>query len=350
MKILVTNLSSPTFLGTLYSLREQYKCTIIGVSKKETCNSLLIEKYIKLDSSLNEEEYFNKIIEICKSEKPDIFIPQSIKDRILFMKNKQIFDKLRIPILSSSHESISFAENKESFLELCKKINIPHPEFYVVSNYNDLKLTAKKLGYPQKKVVIKPVASSGSKGLRILNKKVNFRKIFDAKRFDHPEITLSYLKNFIGEKFKPLIVSEYLPGKEFTVDAIRQNNFEFYVVRERVEVKNGLTTIGKIVDYPKIVEYCKLISNEIDLTSIFGFQFKEDEFGNPKILECNPRIQGTTYMSTLAGANLIAKSISDYLKLKDVEFNLDYNMKFYRVYSGISIGKETKIINYNKSK
>lgn len=40
------------------------------------------------------------------------------------------------------------------------------------------------------------------------------------------------------------------------------------------------------------------------LTGAFGFQFIEDAEGVPKIIECNPRVQGTMVTAFYAGLNI----------------------------------------------
>ena len=41
----------------------------------------------------------------------------------------------------------------------------------------------------------------------------------------------------------------------------------------------------------------------MDLKGPVCIQFKENESGEPVIIECNPRLGGGTYMCTLAGVN-----------------------------------------------
>jgi|GEM_PF-3445430 len=342
MNIVITHTSSPTCVGTLHSLRDAFECRIIGVDKEHGFDEFILDKiYVEDDES---EEYIDRMIEICKIEDAKLIIPHSIKDRVLFMDKQARFSDEGIKILSSSSKSIVQSESKLFFLNLCQELDIPVADFHVASTYRELKEFAYALGYPEKKVVIKPVEGSGSRGFRILNKRVNFRRMFSKHRPDHPEITLSNLRAIIGDKFQPLIVSEYLPGEEYTVDGFYQGDEELYVVRARVEAKNGLTTLGKVVEHPEIVEYSKKLTRALELTTVFGFQFKEDVDGNIKALECNPRIQGTMVMSTMAGANIIAASAAQMLGKEKIPLEIDIGMKFYRMYGGISVGKDTKRI------
>ncbi len=344
LTIVVTHTSSPTCVGTLHSLREAFDCRIIGIDASHSYDKHLLDGVYTEDRSA--EGYIQRVIDICKKESSSIVIPHSISERILFMENESLFVGQGISILSSSAESIKTSESKLAFLSLCKELNIPVGEYHVASTYKELKEFVYQLGYPAKKVVVKPVEGSGSRGFRILNKRVNFRRMFSSHRPDHPETTLSNLHSIIGDKFAPLIVSEFLPGEEYTVDGLCIPDHELYVVRERVETKNGLTTVGKVVEHKEIEEYSKKLTRALGLTTVFGFQFKADENGQVKALECNPRIQGTMVMSTMAGANIIAACIAQKLALPMPSLTIDKGMIFYRLYGGMSVGKTIKRLDY----
>ena len=346
LNLLITNSHAQTFPGTFYSLKQEFKGKIVSVSFKENAiGSFLSDKHYTLSKD-NPTNYLKEVLSICKKERISIVIPLSIDERILFLKNKDLFEKIDVQIFSSSIESIEKAENKVLLFEICKKNNIPSPEFYVVNNYINLKEKALLLGYPQKKVVVKPINSCGSRGLRILNKKADYKKNFYNMRADYTEITLSDLRNVIGKKFQPLILCEYLPGEEYTVDCLRDENHNFSFPRIRKEVKNGLTSVGVMSKHDEIIQLSNKLSNLLDLTTVFGFQFKLNFNNEPVLIDCNPRIQGTMIMSTLANANIIAAGIKILLGRNNINFTPDWTMKYYRFWSGISNGKSKKIINF----
>jgi carbamoyl-phosphate synthase large subunit len=343
--ILVTSANNQVIVSTIYSLRSAFYCKIVAVDRKEKVPIAehLVDHYycIKCNSS----SYVKKILKVCQKHNIHAIIPHSIKDRILFMENKELFDRHNIVILSSSPKSIREADNKVFLAKKCQELGIPTPEQYVVKTSRELREAAKKLGFPQKKVIVKPCISNGSRGFRIINDNLDLKSTFYKQRAESAEITMNGLLDILGKKFTELIVSEFLPGKEYTVDCIRQNDFFFAIPRIRSQVKMGVTFSGKIVKEDKLIEYSKKLSEILDLTTVFGFQFKEDENGIPKILECNPRIQGTMIMSTLAGANVIATSLKQLWGKKVSDFEIDWDMEFIRIFGGISIGEKKLTIN-----
>ncbi len=333
MNVLVTNAASPTFMVTYHSLRMAFGCRIVGLSKCESYATHLLDRQYLQKGSLLEDA-----AEVCRAEKIDLIIPHKIEHRLLFLENRGLFGPAKI--LSAPSDAITAAEDKLGFLSLCAKNNVPVPTHHVASSIRELRESVALLGYPWKKVVVKPVRGSGSRGLRILNRNVNFRRLFTKKRPDYPEITLSNLHRIIGDRFEKLLVMEYLPGKEYSVDCLRQDGTELCLARQRLQTMNGLTTVGVVERHAEIEQHSKSLSLALGLETVFGFQFREDEGGRMKVLECNPRIQGTMIMSALAGANIIAASAAMLLGRKPPEFDVDYGMKFYRIYSGIAVGRQ----------
>ena len=346
IRILVTNSKAPTFLGVLYSLKQGLDCTVIATSKIfDEVSSSLADEYVCLDSE-SSVDHVVQVLKICTEKKIKVIIPLSIDERILLLKEKNKFDEINVKILSSSIESIEKGENKVLLFELSKENGLPTPEFYVVDNWDELKENVFKLGYPNKKVVVKPVNSCGSRGMRILNKRAEYKKLFYKERADYTEITMTDLKNIIGKKFLPLILCEHLPGEEYTVDCLRMDNHNYAFPRVRVKVKEGLTSVGEMREDKEIIKYSKQLAELLNLTTVFGFQFKFNSEGVPVIIDCNPRIQGTMVMSTLANVNIIAEGVRLLLGQKHIPLVPEWGMRYHRFYSGLSVGKEKKIINF----
>ncbi len=138
------------------------------------------------------------------------------------------------------------------------------------------------------------------------------------------------LQDILGDNFPELVVMEYLPGKEYTVDVLRGKKDCYIIPRTRDLVRSGITFNGSLEMNTGIIEYSKIISEKLNLNYCFGFQYKLDDNGDPGIIESNPRIQGTMIMSTLAGANLIYAAVKLLLEEDLPEFEIDWTSKFYR--------------------
>ena len=70
-------------------------------------------------------------------------------------------------IVISDQRQIEIANNKYELLKKCEALKIPYPEYFLVDNKNDLINSARRLGWPRTPIVVKPINSNGSRGIRI---------------------------------------------------------------------------------------------------------------------------------------------------------------------------------------
>ncbi len=100
-----------------------------------------------------------------------------------------------------------------------------------------------------------------------------------------------------------LLVQEFLPGPEFTVDVLADEHAELkrLVVRERVRTKGGVTTVGRTVVPTPFLEPVTRVLESLDLKYISMVQFKSNP---PRVMEVGPRPAGSMILSTSAGVNM----------------------------------------------
>jgi len=81
----------------------------------------------------------------------------------------------------------------------------------------------------------------------------------------------------------------------------------------------------------------KRLSDAAGLNYAFGFQFKMDEHNTPKLLESNPRVQGTMVLSTFAGANIIYAAVKRALDEDIPDFQIKWGTRILRYWGGMGI-------------
>jgi carbamoyl-phosphate synthase large subunit len=333
--ILITQGNCATVLSTIYSLKQIFDCELI-ITGTNPLLSHFCSRYYELNKG--DTDYEKKMREICADHNVRLIIPHSMEERIMLLDLD-----LSAKILSPSKKSIIDANDKLSFFRLCEQSNIPVPKYQVAETSRELYDACHNLGYPKKDVIVKPVTSRGSRGFRIVTKKVNYKALFFEQRGESYKIRLTSLIKILGHRFPPLIVSEYLSGQEYTVDCLRQDGMEVYIPRLREKVEAGLSTVGKTENNKLLVNYSRKLAKALDLKTVFGFQFKEDASGSPFILECNPRIQGTMIVSTLAGQNIVGCCARMLLGEKFSLGSPEWNKRFYRLPALLFVGKEKRL-------
>jgi carbamoyl-phosphate synthase large subunit len=173
---------------------------------------------------------------------------------------------------------------------------------------------------------------------RIVYESLDKKWVFFNEKPDSTKITIDELYNILGENFPELLVMEYLSGKEYTVDVLSTKERVYVVIpRSRDQIRTGITFAGTVEKRDDIIDYTERLTNALSLEFAHGFQFKEDNEGTPKIIESNPRIQGTMVLSTIAGANVIYGAVKLALGEDIPEFKVRWGTRLLRYWGGIGV-------------
>jgi carbamoyl-phosphate synthase large subunit len=165
------------------------------------------------------------------------------------------------------------------------------------------------------------------------------RAFFDEKP-DGSSITIGELHGIIGDSFPELLAMEYLPGPEYSVDILSSDERVLSVIpRKRDQIKSGITFKGTVEKREDIIASAERLTRRIGLRFAHGLQYKEDRDGCPKLIESNPRVQGTMVLSTIAGANIIYGAVKLALGEPVPEFKVKWDAVLMRYWGGVGLGE-----------
>ncbi len=336
--VLVTGGGAPGIMGTIYSLRKNWderKIRIICVDmNSDVVGRYLCDSFYRVPPG-KDERFVSELMDICERERVDVVLPQVTNELVKLAKSKQEFEKLRTKIAVSSEEPIRIANDKYNLLKIAKEIGVPYPKFYMVKNWEEMVKAAEILGYP---FIVKPMEGSGMRGFRVVYDALDLKSEFYNSKPDSSKITMSQLHKILGESFPPLLATEYLPGYEYTVDVLSSKDRVYVVVpRKREKIRSGITFVGRVEKRDDIIRYVEKLTEKIGLEYAHGFQFKLDDEGIPKLLESNPRIQGTMILSTIAHANVIYGAVKLALDESLPEFSVRWGARLLRYWGAIGI-------------
>ena len=83
-----------------------------------------------------------------------------------------------------------------------------------------------------------------------------------------------------------------------------------WVSRRRIQIKNGESTISRVDTRAELSLLVEKISNEIDFFGHINVQAFYKVGEEPKIIEVNPRIGGSSELSIRAGLNSINRLVA----------------------------------------
>jgi carbamoyl-phosphate synthase large subunit len=287
----------------------------------------------------NDPAFIDAVLGLCREKNIHAVLPLVTKELIPLSQHIQEFELAGAKLLVSPTASLEIANNKSKLYEFLQWRGIAVPAFRIVETVEQFKQAVEDLGYPQKPICFKPSVSNGSRGFRIISEQMDELDLL----FNHkPSAVYISFKEAVrilsSGAFPELLVSEYLPGEEYSVDCLA-NHGETIVAAPRLRKKmiNGISVQGEFVKNESIISYCRQIIKELQLHGNIGIQVKGTETGEFLILEINPRVQGTISAALGAGVNLPLLSIKQELGLPmpAEELQVKWGAKFSRHWSEV---------------
>lgn len=300
MRILLTGAGSPATWGTVQSLWDH---RIVGADVREVTTPGVEQVFQVPEAG---PDFAEALLEVCIREKISVVIPQVEQELFHLSRERKLFEACGIRVLVSSPSALAMVGK----LELYRNFGDLAPAYrYIKSgsrgDHGDVARAVYEIGLP---CVVKLLGNSGGNGVRIVKEAPDFE---DFAGKPNGVISFADLMWSLGDKSYELIISAMLPGAEYTVDVLCDGGaMKVCVPRRRDVIRTGITFEGETVEHKGIIEACDRIVRETGLDFVVGFQFKEDARGRVRLLECNPRVQGTTIHSTLAGANIIRAAVA----------------------------------------
>ena len=260
------------------------------------------DKYIQ-ESTLDIE----KILEVAKKIKPKLVISTSIDQANLTAC--YVSEKLKLGKPYSYSTAIQVTDKslmKKKFFEN----RIPSARYQSVENFSDINLS--RLKFP---LIVKPVDSNGSKGVRKVRLKNELEEYFEIAK--------------VISRNNKVIVEEFKKGKEYSADFfIKDGNAELLLIREKFTFSSDEKAIvmqspgsfspavlsNKIVDEIKTIGQRITQAFELENTSLL-VQVLIDE-SEINVIEFAPRIGGGLSFRTIflnAGFDIVDATINSFI-------------------------------------
>ncbi|MDP4552067.1 ATP-grasp domain-containing protein [Alkalihalobacillus macyae] len=337
LTILITGIGSPGAPGVIKSLRavNEYDFYIVGIDiNPYIAAKAMVDKYL-VGPKASDANYIEKLLLICSEEKVDVVLPMVSQELLLFSKHIKEFRKIGTEVSVSNCQSLLKAMNKGNLFKFLDEKGVSVPEYSIVYTPNELQKAILKMGYPSNPVCMKPTISDGSRGFRILDKKKN---LLNQLYFEKPSSLYIGFQELFNQlqgvsSIPETIVMEYLPFEEYSIDILARNGQVITAIpRLREEIVNGISVKGTIVKDNEIINYTSNIVKELGLHGNIGVQVRRDKNRQPKIIEINPRIQGTIVHCTAAGVNLpfLAFKLAKHLPISHDELKVRWGLRLAR--------------------
>lgn len=301
--------------------RLNLKSNVVAGDCSETAPAIYFADRRAILPRINEDNYVDEIINVCKREGIRLVIPTIDTDLLLLSEERErIESESGAVVLISSTEVISICRDKintQKFLE--------ENGFKIPKMYSEEELNSESLQFP---LFIKPKSGSSS---------INTFKVNNLK-----ELT-TYRALINGP-----IVQDFMEGKEFTVDVFLdfEGNLITVVPRLRMATRSGEISKGKIVKDREIIEDIKRLVEVLKPIGHITVQLMKTNKGI-EYIEINPRFGGGAPMSIQSGADS-CENLYRLLMGENLEYNENYrdNIMFFRFDNSICVDENLEIVQW----
>lgn len=319
MNVLVFPCGSEIALEVYRSLCFSTHVNLYGASSVLDHGESVYKQYIGGLPQVTEEGFIEAINAVIAAHDIDFIYPAH-DSVVLAFAEAASSNLINCKVIASPVETCRIARSKRNtYMELASLI--PTPQIYSAER--------QPVKYP---VFAKPDVGQGSKGTKIIESPIELEAVLNLD--------------------ESMIVCEYLPGEEFTVDCFtdRLGELRFVQGRDRSRTSNGISVRSETAYDPAFNEIAELINTKLAFRGGWFFQLKRGEDGTLKLLEIATRIAGTSGVTRALGVNLPLLSLfdakgSDVLICKN-EYSVTVDRALYNVFK-LNISYEHVYVDFD---
>jgi len=230
--------------------------------------------------------FVSHVLHSCREHAIEVLVPTVDSELIGLAAAREAFAEIGVKLLLASEETLRTCLDKLRLLGACDG-TVPVGRHAAL----DEGFSADGWEFP---FIVKPRAGSGSRGIEVVRSAAGL----DAFPRDGS-----------------LLVQEYLPGEEYSVDVLAAGDGRVVaaVPRHRMKVDSGIAVTARTLHDPELEEFARRVAERIGLTYTANVQFRRDAEGVPTLLEVNPRFPGTMPLTVHSGVNMPLLSLRDVL-------------------------------------
>jgi predicted ATP-grasp superfamily ATP-dependent carboligase len=255
-------------------------------------------------------------------------IPLSEAESRLVSEHRDTLSKKGVRVSVGPLPAVKVMTDKFLMLQRLIDSGVDAGSFEAVDTETQIAAALKVLGYPERKVVLKPRHGIGSRGVLICDAS---RQKFDRllpDRFCGTGTYEAVVRTMAeeGGTFDGYIAMPFYGGPVSDVDCIAVNGKPIQVVARLRQWKNPLWSSSygnKVYMDPRVIEHANACCEAFEIDGIGDFDIVIDDEGKAKLLDASVRFSGSVGGSYTAGANFPAQLLRSMMDLPLMPFEID---------------------------
>jgi carbamoyl-phosphate synthase large subunit len=279
LRILITGAGGPAAIAAMKSLRADPAVELLAADMDPWASGLYLvpPDCRTLVPAGADPDFADTLLTRCGTLDVDVVLPTVDAELRPLAHSRDKFTAAGIALLLAEAHALDIILDKLALATHCAGVvRIPRTELFGPA------LDPASWTYP---VVVKPRTGSGSRGIYIIGSAAEL----DAM-----------------ERSPGLIVQDFLPGEEYSVDVLADTNGHVIasVPRIRARVDSGVSVGSRTVHDPEVEYFGRTVARATGITYVANVQCKRDRDGSPALLEVNPRIPGTLGLTIASGVDM----------------------------------------------
>ncbi|MDB5175755.1 MAG: carbamoylphosphate synthase large subunit [Candidatus Saccharibacteria bacterium] len=280
-KILVYPCGSEIGLEIYKSVAHSIHIELFGGSAVDDHGKLVYENYIGGLPFVDDPSFVEKLNQVVRDNNIDYIFPAH-DSVVLLLAQEKAAGTLDCDVITSPLEACVVARSKKQTYQTLGDL-VPTARQYEADQVAEA-------DFP---LFLKPDVGQGSKGTQLVH---NLNEMA-----------------FYLEKDPTLLILDYLPGAEYTIDCFTNKNGELLYAagRERKRISNGISVHSEFVQDERFAQLAAAINGRLPFRGGWFFQVKARDDGELVLMEIATRIAGTMGLSRGRGTNLPLLSVYD---------------------------------------
>lgn len=339
LNVLITCVGGVFSLDTIRALRldTELNVRVVGVDADPgVVNRWFVDSFHHVPkASTDPEDFADALLKVCRAESVEVVVPGADEEVYALSRVKKAFLDEGVKCAAEDWDKVALMRDKVQFFQRLAQSRIPLPKFAAASTAQDVAAAAPQLGYPDRRVILKPRTGRGARGLIVIDAKVDeYTTGSEARGYaignlDHVTENLSGVGGDLG-----LMAMEYLPGAIFDVDCVARDGVPLCIVPRRrlwdTPFSRGVE--GHQIEHNQEIErLTEQITAALSLNYVFDCDFGTTADGRPGLLELNPRWSGSVAAGLAGGVNVPSILVRSMMGLELPTVDITFGAKAFPV-------------------